>query len=83
MLLYEDYFSCNTSQSSLLDYSKFDARIYDIIFLPPSPTSEMKNQQYLSTVQWIDTLLVSRLGGVFSKNIDDFVSMKINPIFFL
>jgi hypothetical protein len=68
MLLYEDYFSCDSSQSSLLDYSKFDARIYDIIFLSPSPTPQSKTEQYLSTVQWIDAMLVSRL-GISSKTL--------------
>jgi hypothetical protein len=61
MLLYEDYFSCNTSPSSSLHHcSKLDAKIYDIIFLPPSHTQQNKKQQCTATIQWIDPKLVSQ-----------------------
>ena len=54
MLLYEDYFLCNTSQS-LHHCSKLDTTIYDIIFLPPAHTKK----QSTSTIQWIDSRPVS------------------------
>jgi len=84
MLLYEDYFSCNTSQSSLLDYSKFDARIYDIIFLSPSHTQQTRKQQWVSTIQWLDGQIVSRFESfAIDIKLEEFRSKKINSFSFI
>ena len=59
MLLYEDYFSSETSLSSSLLFhnSISNATVYDIILLPPSRSQQNLKQQYASTITW----LVSRL----------------------
>lgn len=74
MLLYEDYFSYNTSpllsssSGSLNHCSKLDARIYDIIFLPSSyieQSLKQQQQQSASIIQYIDNRLVSYFKGYF------------------
>ena len=61
MLLYDDYFSSDTSlsSSSLLYNSITDATVYDIILLPSAYTQENLKQQYTSTINWFDKKLVS------------------------
>jgi hypothetical protein len=74
MLLYEDYFSCNTSpvSSSFIQCSNLDTRVYDIIFIPSSYTQENLKQQCSSTINWFDHGLVSELYTEM-----DFVCLKI------
>jgi hypothetical protein len=63
MLLYEDYFPCNTSPL-FLHTPIPDTTVYDIILLP-SRTQQNLKQQYTSTANWLDNSLVSRLKNEF------------------
>ncbi|CAF1279168.1 unnamed protein product [Rotaria sp. Silwood1] len=58
MLLYEDYFTSDTSpSSSLIPSSILDGTVYDIILLSPSHTQKDYKQQYTSIINWLDNRL--------------------------
>ncbi|CAF1281668.1 unnamed protein product [Rotaria sordida] len=60
MLLYEDYFTSDTSpSSSLIPSPILDATVYDIIFLSPLHTQKNFKQQYVSTINLSDNNLPS------------------------
>lgn len=61
MLLYEDYFSSGSSPtSSTIFYSPMlDGTVYDIILLSPAHTKNCIKDQYITTLHWLDTKIVS------------------------